>query len=247
MSENISISDFQKLPEDEAIFYNSNNEKTTEPIPGITVKYYSKYSKIDLDKIMKKKEAQIALDAQTKISRLETIRITPDIPITIEEYNFLPPDKFGFEWSPYYYRNEHVGYIKGRSVAQIALDAQTKIYRFETIKKTPGISITIEEYKSLPPDKFGFEWSPYYSRNEHVGYIKGRSIAEIDSDASRLDREIAQIILKSRISPEEHLKLSSEQQKLFRPDIANQTEYQKYHGIYDYLKNNSFKFENIKE
>ena len=190
MPVNITVTDWLKLLQDEKLFYDSDNKKIEVSALGFKIEYFTKKQKENINKLIASSASASSATSVApiveQVSELEKRRIrdiqirdTPGIRITIAEYKALPSDKYGFEWiedDTNSYRNEVTGYIKGRSLAEIEAE---KVKRIHQIRYTPGIKITVAEYKALPVDKYGFQWieerdsSMYHDID---GYVKGKSL-----------------------------------------------------------------------
>lgn len=229
---NISVGDYYNLAKDEQVFYDKTNEKSDTSPLGFTIKYYSKLPKEQVEKNIKK-------TSLIDTSRLYSIQNTPNIYISLQEYDNLPPGKFGFEWvpviddSPYH---EIGGYRKSRHIDQINAE---KLSRLNSIQTTPNIKISLQEYYNLPPDKYGFEWvpelddSPYHEIN---GYHKARSLAEVASTEAELNNTRQQILSKSIISSGEWSKLTYQQKQLYSGDITGLSSLEIYREAYKVYK-----------
>jgi hypothetical protein len=116
-----------------------------------------------------KKGITVAQDQANKKARLDEIRTTPNIKISIQEYSELSQANSqiikDFEWLPYgddsYGERIIHGYEKGRTTAKVEADKQA---RLTLIRNTPGIIITDQEFYELPglDSKLynGFKWIP---------------------------------------------------------------------------------------
>jgi hypothetical protein len=238
MPKNITLTNYAVLPEDEKIFYDSSKIKIDVSPLGFEVKYLSKLEKEIVDRLLAAKRADAVEKERRRTLRNIQIRETPGITITVDEYRALPADKYGFEWIPkddgsiYHEINR---YVKGRSFADIEA---ARIDRQRQIRDTPRITITVDEYRALPADKYGFEWIPkddgsFY--HETVGYTKGRSLSEVRAQAETLEREKSEIIKKTRITYLEYNKLDYKQQRLYRP-VDGLTALQLRSEQHDYIK-----------
>jgi len=220
MPQNITLSAYVVLPEDEKIFYDSSKPKVDVSPLGFEIQYLSKLEKDVVNRLIATRQTELAEKERRRLLRNTEIRDKPGIKITVDEYRSLPSDKYGYEWIPerdnsiYHEIN---GYVKGRSLADIEA---SKVARQHQIRDTPRIIISVDEYRALPADKYGYEWIPkddgsFY--HETIGYIKGRSLAEVRALAEALEREKMEILKKSRISYLEYNKLDSKKQRLYRP------------------------------
>jgi hypothetical protein len=155
-----------------------------------------------------KKPRQIPAAEQLRIlgiqrKRAEEIQTKAGIEITPEEFNALPKEKYGFEWIPLTvssgppWASETIvtGYRKGKSVSEIKREISARASEIQT---KAGIEITLEEFSTLPKEKYGFEWipitvssgPPWASETIVTGYRKGKSVSEIKREISDRIRTI---------------------------------------------------------
>jgi hypothetical protein len=232
MPRNILQSEYYYLPADEKIYYNVNDLKISEAIPNIQIKYYSKLSEQEVKKVRNQLELEKIAKQRREIERLQEIRRAPyDTIITSDEYKSLPHNiKSSSSWEAKQSYQGINGYIK-RPLKVI----KSREQRLEELRKAPlGISISPEEYGSLPLDKLGFEWHQESSPYQGIyGYTKGKSLSEIKR---YLNSEKEMILLKKRINNIEYSKLLPHEKSLYEKNIAGRTALEVYRDTYSWKK-----------
>jgi len=101
-----------------------------------------------------KKGITVAQDQANKKARLDEIRTTPNIKISVQEYHELIQAHSQiikeFEWLSYgddrYGERIIHGYKKGRTTAEVEADKQARLYEIRT---TPNIKISVQEFYEL--------------------------------------------------------------------------------------------------
>lgn len=149
----INIDDYANLPKNEQIFYDAYNRIVDTTQLDSKKYYFSKLTKAIVDRkianlgeIEKKK-----LEIEKKKQRIIN---TPNIEITIAEYNSLPADRYGFEWIPITndsYQHEIIAYVKGRTLIEKRAQAvELEKERSQIMTKS---RITPDEYHKLTRDQ----------------------------------------------------------------------------------------------
>lgn len=184
--------------------------------------------------------------ARTYEQMPENITITDYVRLHADEQIFYDVNNFKIDRTPLGFEvkycpklsKEVVDRIVATKAAASVREAERKRLRNIEIRDTPGIRITVAEYKALPADKYGFEWIAQEDQSfyhEIDAYVKGRSLAEIRAQELALERERSQIITKPRITYLEYGKLNFAQSRLYRPvDGLNALELRR--EMHDYVK-----------